>query len=206
MARGFWTLAQRDPCRASVRRVSLAASSGVIPVLVGVAVIAAACGGSPNAASPTTHAAATTTTIPVTTSTLPSTPDTAVLAAYRAAWAAYEPALKTADPASTGLAATMVNPILEQVKKNLVSYEVGGIIGMGTTTLHPKIASLAATKAVVVDCQYSTSLLVYKKTGKQVPPITKPENDGVRATLVLDGSTWKVADQTITEGKCPAGY
>ena len=32
------------------------------------------------------------------------------------------------------------------------------------------------------------------------------EHVGVKATLVLDGSTWKVKRQDITEGSCPAGY
>ena len=38
-----------------------------------------------------------------------------------------------------------------------------------------------------------------------VPPITPPENDGVQATLVLTGGTWKVSKQTVTEGRCAPG-
>jgi hypothetical protein len=56
----------------------------------------------------------------------------------------------------------------------------------------------------VVDCVYSTAELVYKATGKPVPPVTPPENDGVVSTLVLTGGTWKVSKQTVTDGKCAA--
>ena len=174
-----------------------------------VALVAAGC--SNTAAGPTTTtnslpAASTSTTSPTSTTTATSAEDAAVLTAYRAATAAFEAAQATANPSSPALPATMVNPVLEQVKKNLVSDEVGGIVGRGTSTLNPHVASLTATTAIVLDCVFSKDLLVYKKTGKQVPPVTKPEHDGVRATLVLDGSTWKLAQQTITEGRCPAGY
>ena len=80
-----------------------------------------------------------------------------------------------------------------------------GMVGRGTTTLHPKIIALSATTATVVDCAHSTAELLYATTGKPVPPVTPPENDGVRATLVLSGSTWKVSKQTVTEGTCAPG-
>ena len=145
---------------------------------------------------------------PVTTTTgIPSpSSDAAVLAAYRAAWAAYDKALDAANAFDPGLPATMVDPVLEQVRKNIVGYKLDGIVGTGTTTLHPRVASLGSTTAVVLDCMYSASFLIYKKTGKQVPPTTSAEHDGVRATLVRDGTTWKVKTQDVTEGTCPAGY
>lgn len=177
--------------------------------IAAVALVAAGCSNTASGPTTTTNSlpvASTSTTSPTSTTTATSAEDAAVLTAYRAAWGAYEQALKTANPLSAALPATMVNPILEQVKKNLVSDEVGGIIGTGTSVHHPHVASLAATNAVVLDCAFSSSFLIYKKTGKQVPPVSKPENDGIRATLVFDGSTWKVSQQTVMEGKCPAGY
>jgi hypothetical protein len=142
------------------------------------------------------------------TSTSTSTTDPAglaVLAAYRAGWAAFEQALATANPADPALAATMIDPQLQGVKANLLADQVHGMIGRGTFTLHPKIVSLSASTATVVDCAYSTSVLLYAKTGKPVPPITPPENDGVRAALVFTGGTWKVYKQTVTDGKCAPG-
>jgi len=128
-----------------------------------------------------------------------------VLQAYRASWAAFEHALTTANPSDPELAATMVDPQLQSVKANLFADKRAGMVGLGTTTLHPKITALSATTATVVDCAYSRAELLYAISGKPVPPVTPPENDGVRATLVLSGSTWKVYKQTVTEGTCAPG-
>ena len=175
--------------------------------LVGIAslsLLASACGGSNSAAPPTTRTKPTTTTsAPATTTTDPAT--TAVLQAYRAGWAAFEHALADANPEDPQLAATMVAPQLTGVRANLVADQQQGMVGKGTFTLHPKITSLSTTTATVVDCAYSTSVLVYAKTGKPVPPITPPENDGVQSELVLTGGTWKVYKQTVTDGKCAPG-
>jgi len=170
---------------------------------------AAACG-STTASPPTTTTSpptsSPTTTPAPTTTTVPSATTAAVLTAYRAGWAAYENALSTANPLDPALKATMVNPLLHEVIGNLVTDNQEGIVGKGPIQLDPHVSSLNASSATVLDCPYSASLLIYKKTGKQVPPITKPEHDAVKATLVLDGSTWKVKSQDITEGSCPAGY
>ncbi len=50
-----------------------------------------------------------------------------------------------------------------------------------------------------------TAELVDKATGKPVPPVTPPENDGVTSTLIRTGGTWKVSKQTVTDGKCAPG-
>ena len=99
----------------------------------------------------------------------------------------------------------MVDPQLQSVKANLLADQRQGIVGRGTFTLHPRIVALSATTATVADCAYSTAVLVYSSTGKAVPPITPPENDGVQATLVLTGGTWKVYKQTVTDGSCAPG-
>ena len=168
--------------------------------LAALALVASGCGGSDGDAASSTTA---TTTAPPTTQS--SSQATAVLAAYRAAWAAFEQALADANPDDPALTATMVDPQLEGVKANLLADQRQEMVGRGTTTLHPKIVSLSTTKAIVVDCAYSTAELVYASTGKPVPPVTPPENDGVRATLVYRGGTWKVYEQTVTDGKCAPG-
>lgn len=99
----------------------------------------------------------------------------------------------------------MVDPQLQSVKANLLADQRQGIVGRGTFTLHPKIVALSASTATVVDCVYSTAVLVYRATGKPVPPVTPPENDGVRATLKLVGGAWKVSKQTVTDGSCAPG-
>jgi hypothetical protein len=128
-----------------------------------------------------------------------------VLAAYRAGWTAFEHALADANPEDPELPATMVDPQLQQVKANLLADQRQGMVGRGTFTLHPKVTAASATSATVVDCAYSTAELVYQATGKPVPPVTPPENDGVTSTLVVSGGTWKVAKQIVTDGKCAPG-
>jgi hypothetical protein len=169
------------------------------------------CGGSgtSDASHPTTtaHQSTTTSTLPghPSTTTVPPT-DAAILAAYRAEWSAFEHAEADANPLDPLLKATMVDPLLHQVEGYLVADNQEGIVGRGPITLDPKIASATATSATVSDCSYSKAYLYYKRSGKEVPPITGPERIGVKATLVLNGSTWKVKSQVLTEGSCPAGY
>jgi len=177
---------------------------GVSCVVAGA--VLASCGGS--GSSRATHPTSTdspSTTFVQSTTTTPNPTDAAVLAAYRAASNAFVQALATANPNDPALTATMIDPELVSIRANLVGDQQKGIVGRGTVTLHAKLVSLSSTTATVVDCAYSTSELVYQATGKPVPPVTPPENDGVSATLVLAGGTWKLSKQTVTEGKCAPG-
>jgi hypothetical protein len=180
----------------------------VLAALVGMCVLAG-CSSTPGAAAGRSTASvprSTTTTIsgPSSTTTSPGSVS-AVLAAYRAEWAAFEQALADANPEDPRLTTTMVDPQLQSVKGNLLADQRQQLVGRGTFTLHPKVMAISATSATVVDCAYSTAELVYKATGKPVPPLTPPENDGVTATLVRSGGTWKVSKQTVTDGKCAPG-
>ena len=126
-----------------------------------------------------------------------------VLAAYRAEWAAFEQAAATSDVSYPGLAETMVDPLLHQIRLNLAGDKADGIVTRGTIDLHPQIASINGNTAMVTDCSYSKSVLVYAATGQLVPPITQPEYNGVKAMLVqVTPGVWKVQQQTVTEGKC----
>lgn len=137
--------------------------------------------------------------------TSPNSQVSAVLAAYRASWTAFEHAAADANPNDPELVATMVDPQLQSVKAIFLVDQQQGIVGRGEFTFHPKVTALSATSATVVDCAYSTAELVYKATGKPVPPVTPPENDGVMSTLVLSGGSWKVSKQIVTDGKCAPG-
>jgi hypothetical protein len=187
--------------RRSIRSASIAAALSLSLAL-------SACASTPSGSPSTTGTKApiASTSIPATTTTTTLAPTSvAVLNAYRAGWAAFEHALADANPSDPELAATMVDPQLQGVRANLLADRKAGMVGRGTTTLHPKIIALSATTATVVDCAYSTAELLYATTGKPVPPVTPPENDGVRSILVLSGSTWKVSKQTVTEGTCAPG-
>jgi len=134
----------------------------------------------------------------------------AVMTAYRAAWTAFEHAAATSNAFDPRLPATMTDPLLEEVRRALVSDKSTGIVTRGAIELHPELAALSDREATVFDCTFSYSELIYSRTAKPVPPVTPPEHDGVKATLTLVASkrsaTWKVSQQTITEGRCPPGY
>ena len=179
--------------------------TGFLMIVAASSLLLAACGAGSGDASHPSSSVPRRTSATKATSTPDGGTDAAVLAAYRAGWAAFEHALADANPEDPALTATMVDPQLQQVKANLLADQRQGMVGRGTTTLHPKISALSATSATVVDCAYSTAELVYQATGKPVPPVTPPENDGLTSTLVLSGGTWKVAKQIVTDGKCAPG-
>jgi hypothetical protein len=167
--------------------------------LAGLALFAAACGGSSSGS-----AGGTTSTSDTSTS---NSETSVVLGAYRAEQAAFEQAFLTANPSLPALAETMVNPQLQLVERNLLGEQHGGTVGKGNVALHPHVESITRTQAVVEDCLYSTQELVYAATGQPVPPATPPQHDGVRSTLTqVSPSTWKVAEQSVIEGHCPPGY
>jgi hypothetical protein len=101
----------------------------------------------------------------------------------------------------------MVDPELQSARRYLLTDAHDGIVGRGSVMLHPKLESINGKSAVVVDCIWDASELVYKASGKPVPPITRPEQAGVRAVLVeVSTGRWKVASQSVSEGTCAAGY
>ncbi len=166
-----------------------------------VAVLAASCG-SGHSSSKGHPDSSTTITAPTTSAT-----NSAVLTAYHAEQAAFEQAFLTADAYLPALQKTMADPQLQLVQRNLLGEKHDGMIGKGDVVLHPHVASSSGSQAVVEDCLYSTQELVYAATGKPVPPITPPEYDGVRSTLIeVSAGTWKVSQQTVTQGRCPPGY
>lgn len=174
-------------------------------IVAAASLLLAACGTGGGNSSHSSSRAAGRTSITKATSTPAGRRKAAVLAAYRAGWSAYEGALADANAGDPALAATMVDPLLQRVKANLYAYQRQGIVGRGPVDLYPKVVTVTSSTASVVDCTFSSSELVYKSTGQPVPPVTPPEHDGVRATLVLTAGTWKVSQQSVTEGKCAPG-
>jgi hypothetical protein len=175
----------------------------VLAALSGASLIVAACGGG----SPSAHRA-TSSALPGTAATpTPNAEEAAIIAAYVAADKAFEEAVAIPDPAYPALAATMVDPILQRVRINLITDKNDGIVGRGTVThLHPRVVSISDNTAIVVDCVYSTGVLVFAKSGQPVPSQaggTKPENDGVRATLVMvSPGVWKEKASDVRLGRC----
>ncbi len=170
-----------------------------VMVALSVAAICSGCGGSDPAGSGSTSSTS------VSTTTNPQT--AAVVAAYRAEQAAFQGALRQANPTFPALAQTMTGNQITSVRRALVADQTSGIVGRGTAQLNPKVVSINGNQAIVHDCLFSSIELVYTATGKPVPPATSAEHDGVMATLVqVSPGMWKVSDQNVTEGSCPAGY
>ena len=178
----------------------LFATAVVLVVSVAVCGCGGGVGGS-TSGSASSKAASTTTAASASTNATTA----AVLRAYRASWAAFEQAAADANPNDPALAASMIDPELQSVRANLVADQMHGIVGRGSTTLHPKVTAVSTEHATVLDCAYSTAELVDQSTGTPVPPVTPPENDGVTSTLVKSGGTWKVSEQKVTDGKCAPG-
>ena len=166
--------------------------------LLGVATLAASCGGSPSAAGHHTDQSSTTNA---------SSQAATILSAYRAEQAAFEQAVHNADPTLPALAQTMTGAQLDSVRRALIADKANGIVGRGTVQLHPKVSYVHGTQALVLDCAFDSSKLVYAATGKPVPPVTPPEKVGVRSQLTeVSPGVWKVSDQHTSGGSCPSGY
>jgi hypothetical protein len=182
------------------------------PLLVAVAAATlAACG---QASGPTTRPPVTAS--PTTTPSASLDPTTAaILQAYQNEEAAWQSAASSADPTSPSLAATMINPLLLNAKKELYINEQDGIVLRGAYRLgHPHVVSVNGTgvgaTALLRDCLYDTTLEVYVKTGQPVPNQpggTQPQYDGMQVTFTeIAPGEWKASAEQEDMGKCPAGY
>lgn len=166
--------------------------------LFGAAALVASCGGSPSSSGHHTDQSSTTNA---------RSQDAAVLSAYQAEQAAFEQAVDNADPTLPTLAQTMTGTQLTSVERSLVADKTNGIVGRGTVQLHPKVSYVRGTQALVLDCAFDSSELVYAATGKPVPPVTPPEKVAVRSQLTeVSPGVWKVSDQHTSGGSCPPGY
>ena len=145
---------------------------------------------------------------PTTSSTL-SSAARAVLSGWTAAQNAFADAERQPNGAySPALTATMVDPELTNVRRQLLGDEHAGLIGRGSVDLgHPKVVSLSNSSATVTSCIYDALVLVDAKTGSPAPgPLGQPAHAFVRSTMVpvsTGGSpAWKEADSSVSEGAC----
>jgi len=135
-------------------------------------------------------------------------PTAAVNAAVITAWKAAENAIYQAgsDPngvTSPALAATLVDPELELVKKNLAAEETQGFIGRGTWTLgSPRVISLGPTEsqpttATVTSCIDDSAILVIQQSADPASGAAGTPNwEGETSTMVLTASGWKLSQQS----------
>jgi hypothetical protein len=145
---------------------------------------------------------------------LPSSPSTtadptaAVTKAVLAAWRAAETAFYQAEANPRGLfspelSATMTDPELSLVKRNLAAQEENGAIGRGPWNLgSPRVVSLGPTEnspttATVVSCIDDTQILVDEHTGQPASGLNgTPDWAGETSTMVLIQGSWKLSQQS----------
>lgn len=167
----------------------------LLPPVAGSLLLAGCSSAAPAGSS---KAATTTTTSPT------SALDAAILKAWVAAETAFYKA--EADPRglfSPALPATMVDPELLMVKRNLAGQESEGFIGRGPWNLGtPRVVSLGPneshpTTATVVSCIADTEILVNESTGQAAEgPNGTPDWLGETSTMVLSSGVWKLSQQS----------
>jgi len=171
--------------------------AGLLALCVLVACLAVGCSSGRRSSTPK----------PPPTSTSAPDPNAATKDAVLKAWRAAEDAFyqAEADPRgvfSAALDATMVDPELQLVRRNLAADEHSGFIGRGAWDLGaPRVTSLTPgdhpTKATVVSCIHDTQVLVDEKTGQPSSgPSGTPDWLGATSTMVLTDSGWKLSDQS----------
>ena len=172
-----------------------------VTVVISVAAICAGCGGGSDASGTrsTSNPSHSTTTNPQA---------SAVLAAYRAEQAAFEAALQHADPTFPALAQTMTGNQLDvrTTGTRRGSDKRDRRTGDCPVESQGRVHSRQLRRSVST-VAFDSIELVYSATGKPVPPVTPPQQVGVKANLTRSPTgVWKVADQNVTDGCCPAEY
>ena len=126
-----------------------------------------------------------------------------MLDGYRAFWDAYVAAADPMDPLSTRLAEHATGTELETVRKAFVARRSGGEVIRGAFDLAPRVVSVVGQSATVRDCYLDNTGVYDAGTGTRKDTAT-----GVRhlitASLVLDGSAWKVSDLKKEGDGCTA--
>ena len=175
----------------SARFVRRLASVMVFPVaLVG-------CGGATASAN---HS-----TMPSTiTSTTPATGQ--ILSAWLAAERAFHDAALTSNPDEPALKATMMSPQLDGARSALARLRAAGDVAKGETGYgSPRLVSSISDKGTVVSCIDEAEVEVSDRTGQPVPGVLgEADFELVTSTMRLTSNGWKLASQTVEEGKCSA--
>ena len=132
----------------------------------------------------------------------------AVLTGWRAAQQAFIAAEENPQGAySPALAATMADPELTQVRRQLLGNEHTGYVGQGSVRLGNPRVTVQGTEATVSSCIYDGLILIQQATGKPAPgDLGKATNALIRSTMVLGGSgslaVWKESSAVVQEGSC----
>jgi hypothetical protein len=162
-----------------VKRVGL-----VLATVLAVALSGCGRDSKPSAATTTSTTAAPTPTT--------SNENAAVLAGWRNYWDVYVAVGADIHMPDQRLASVATGDELKQLGGSFLAAQSANQVLKGTVELAPVVTSRAASQATVRDCYLSHIVVADRATGK---PIGAERNERtlVTATMVLDGTTWKVA-------------
>lgn len=142
---------------------------------------------------------------PRTTTTTLSVGEQSIIQGWKAAEQAFYTAALTNDAASPALAATMVDPALQQAHQFLFAAKYDGYVGRGTFDLgHPQVVSVSDGTAAIESCVYGGVIEVLASSGQPAPaPYGVASNEEVRSTLTeVSPGLWKISRNSVTEGQC----
>lgn len=165
-------------------------TAGVLGLVAILGLGASGCSKGSSSAATSTTSSVTTSTSAVTTTT--TTVEDEAIAGYRAFWAAYLRAADPMNPQHPDLAATAIDPELDQVRGAFLSRLAGHEVIRGTLEPHPHVEGTpSATSVTLMDCLTDNAHIFDSTTGKQKDaPQTVTHLQRVQMTLV-DG-VWKV--------------
>ncbi|MEV0005957.1 hypothetical protein AB0H28_27230 [Micromonospora sp. NPDC050980] len=121
----------------------------------------------------------------------------AALTAYRGMWRAYAIAGLTANPQEPELARYATGDALSALTSGLTKLRADGEVIKGDYTSAPQVVSASPSAApasiAVQDCLDTTRFLTYKAATGALVDDTPGGNRAVRATVIRDGTVWKVS-------------
>jgi hypothetical protein len=128
-------------------------------------------------------------------------PRPAIVAAYRGFWADVIEAGKTADADSPRLDDHATDRALDNLRNDYRRLRANGEVVRGTVRLHPRVASVSSSTAIVSDCNDVTDFLRYDaKTGAPREQ-RKADIAEVEVTLRLVDGKWLVS-KTVVKQPC----
>lgn len=122
--------------------------------------------------------------------------EAAILGGYRAYWDALVTVGRAPDPASPLLAAHATGLALDQARSHLAELQRLGYADRGSVALHPTVAGVQGTTAMVEDCPDTSQWL---RRDARTGALRDQTSGGRRthlAVLFLIDDTWKVANIT----------
>ena len=139
-----------------------------------------------------------------TTSTTVSSTDAGIISAWLAAQEAFHQAALTSDPNEPELAATMIDPLLSNIRSTLTQLGQAGGMGRGPTYYgRPRVTESGNGAATVVSCVHDEEIEISKVTGSPVPGVLgEADYEQYTTTMQETVGGWKAKDQLVTAGSC----